>query len=77
MTSRFVGGCELVREMGFEAFEAVEWCDWDRARGGVGSGGVFNLSPLVLLGPARGVLGGWLMRRIRLGQGYEEACLLC
>jgi hypothetical protein len=64
MTSRFVGGCELVREMGFEvfeAFEAVEWCDWDRTRGGVGSGGVFNLSPLVLLGPARGVLGAWLM----------------
>lgn len=49
-----------MREIGFEAFEAVEWCDWERARGGIGSG-VFDLSPLVLLGPARGVFGGSLM----------------
>jgi hypothetical protein len=38
---------------------------------------VFDLSPLVSLEPARGVLGGWLMGRIGLGRGCEEACLLC
>lgn len=63
--------------MGFEVFEAVEGCDWERPRGGIGSGEVSDLSPLTLLGPARGVLGGWLMGRIGLGRGYEEACLLC
>lgn len=57
-----------MREIGFEAFEAVELCDWERVRGGAGSGEVFDLSPLASLGPARGVLGGWLMGRIRLGR---------
>jgi hypothetical protein len=77
ITSRLEGGWELVREIGFEVFEVVEWCDWERVRGGTGSGGVFDLSPLISLEPARGVLGGWLMGRIGLGRGCEEACLLC